>query len=481
MDFREAMTGTPKKQFYKVILGGAVALGVIYFGGLLYFGSHFLPGSKIAGIPVGGMSVKAATEKVKKEAEDYNLTLHFRDGADTQLDQAALGYEFVDNGSVEAAKDMQMPFLWFASALHGSDYRAGVTTSYSSQEIEAAVKQIPQLQTENMTEPESAKLAFEDGSFVVKEPVDGSKLDQQQVLEAVIDAVKTGETELNVDSEGLYVTAPEVGQEELAQQAKVLNETLMAKITYDLPDDKTFVLDGSTMVDWLVKAENGDYYKDDEVWEEHLVNFVADLASKIDTVGDSQNFNATGLGTITIDTGGLTGWLVNQEAEADKLRQELSGGVMNEREPRYLSRGDGTAEDNYGFGDTYVEIDLSRQHLWLYYGGSLMVETDIVSGNMADGHETPAGVFHILDKQTDATLKGDIQMDGSFGYQSAVKYWMPITASGVGLHDASWRWEFGGSIYQYNGSHGCINLPPEVAGQIFNLVDGSLPVIVYYS
>ncbi len=96
--------------------------------------------------------------------------------------------------------------------------------------------------------------------------------------------------------------------------------------------------------------------------------------------------------------------------------------MQTEREPYYLSIGD-DGSGNHGFGSTYVEIDLSRQHLWIYYDGTLMTETDVVSGNMSDGHGTPAGIFRILDKEEDATLKGDMQVDGSFGYQSKVKYW----------------------------------------------------------
>jgi lipoprotein-anchoring transpeptidase ErfK/SrfK len=48
-----------------------------------------------------------------------------------------------------------------------------------------------------------------------------------------------------------------------------------------------------------------------------------------------------------------------------------------------------------------------------------------------------------------------------------------------GLHDASWRDEFGGDIYEEDGSHGCVNLPTSAAATLYDLVDYGTPVIVF--
>ena len=50
---------------------------------------------------------------------------------------------------------------------------------------------------------------------------------------------------------------------------------------------------------------------------------------------------------------------------------------------------------------------------------------------------------------------------------------------GQGLHDADWQPEFGGDVYKTNGSHGCINLPPDQAEVIYNAIDGGYPIILY--
>ena len=99
------------------------------------------------------------------------------------------------------------------------------------------------------------------------------------------------------------------------------------------------------------------------------------------------------------------------------------------------------------------------------------MESDFVSGNVSKGHDTPTGAYGLTYKTTDAVLRGQ-------DYETPVKYWMPF-AGDVGMHDATWRKTFGGSIYKTNGSHGCINLPLSVAEKIYNTIDKGYAVMVY--
>ena len=54
------------------------------------------------------------------------------------------------------------------------------------------------------------------------------------------------------------------------------------------------------------------------------------------------------------------------------------------------------------------------------------------------------------------------------GYASPVKFWVPVKG-GIGIHDASWRKEFGGDIYQTAGSHGCINTPKDKMEELYDM------------
>lgn len=119
--------------------------------------------------------------------------------------------------------------------------------------------------------------------------------------------------------------------------------------------------------------------------------------------------------------------------------------------------------------DTFVIIDLSEQQLWLYDNNNLILTTLVVTGK--DTTPTRIGLFKIKNKERDRYLIGE-------DYQSFVKYWMPFDG-GIGLHDASWRKKFGGTIYQKNGSHGCVNMPSSVTDDIYETVSVGTKVLVH--
>ena len=88
--------------------------------------------------------------------------------------------------------------------------------------------------------------------------------------------------------------------------------------------------------------------------------------------------------------------------------------------------------------------------------------------------------LYLLDYKTkDRDLKGEKLPNGEYSYVSHVDYWMPFYG-GYGFHDASWRSRFGGSIYNYSGSHGCINTPYEKMEQLYERTEIGTPVIMFY-
>ena len=91
---------------------------------------------------------------------------------------------------------------------------------------------------------------------------------------------------------------------------------------------------------------------------------------------------------------------------------------------------------------------------------------------------TPCGFYYVYMKQRERDLKGEIDPEtGEPSYVSHVSYWMPFYY-GYGLHDASWRGSFGGSIYTYSGSHGCVNLPTKSAAKMYEVLEVGTPVYV---
>lgn len=58
--------------------------------------------------------------------------------------------------------------------------------------------------------------------------------------------------------------------------------------------------------------------------------------------------------------------------EVEQILADLKAGKDVEREPVYLTTANSHGEHDYG--DSYVEINLTNQHLFLYKDGKLVVE-----------------------------------------------------------------------------------------------------------
>ena len=132
---------------------------------------------------------------------------------------------------------------------------------------------------------------------------------------------------------------------------------------------------------------------------------------------------------------------------------------------------DDDPEGTTDIGNTYIEIDISEQHLWYIIDNDVFVSTPVVTGNN-NSSDTPTGTYYINNKARSVSLVGA-------DYVSYVDYWMAFIGSSYGIHDASWRSSFGGDIYKGNGSHGCVNTPYDAVKKIYNNVSVGTPVVIH--
>lgn len=146
-------------------------------------------------------------------------------------------------------------------------------------------------------------------------------------------------------------------------------------------------------------------------------------------------------------------------------------------DPANLIEGYSSRVNTTGYPDI-VEVVISEQHVYCYRNNVLYWDSYCVTGCVEKGHRTPEGLFAIQGKARDRYLMGPVNADGVPAWKNWVDYWMPFH-DGCGLHDASWRDKFAGSIYQYAGSHGCVNLPPARVPALFDLVYVGMPVYVH--
>ena len=238
--------------------------------------------------------------------------------------------------------------------------------------------------------------------------------------------------------------------------------------------DTDVVVDKALISTWLAYDDNMQVSLNRDSVREWMRQF----GETYDTVGSTRSIT-TPTGKTTEVSGGTYGWSVDEEAETDALIASIQNGEVISKEPAYeqtaATRG---AQD---WGTTYVEVDLTTQHMWYIVDGSVAMEADVVTGLPTPERETPAGVYSILEMKRNKTLVGETDpATGKPIYETPVDYWMRVTWSGVGFHDANWQAAFGGSRYQTHGSHGCINMRPDQAAALYSMLSVGTPVVMHY-
>ena len=463
------------KKRIAITCGSIVGIvAVAYFGGVIFFQSHFYPGTTINGNSFSLRSVHDAEDYMAEQVAGYTLTLKEKDGGTETISGKDIDISYQESGALEKVKEEQNPFLWPTALWTKSDVTTEVGIEYNEEKLAGFVSMLKCVTSAGQTASENAHPVYDGNQFVIQEEVVGNQVNQETLLQKVKESVSGFNQEMNLETEGCYIT-PAYTKDSPEVQAAVdtMNKYLQSKITYDL-SPKTEVVDKTLISQWLTVDENMQVtFNEDAVRE-----WMREFGSTYDTVGTTRSITTPGGKTVEV-SGGTYGWSIDEETETQNLINSIKNGEVVTREPAYAqTAASHSAQD---WGTTYIEVDLSAQHMWYIVDGSVALETDVVTGLPTADRQTPAGVYYILYTERNATLKGETNPEtGKPIYETPVSYWMPFTWQGHGFHDANWQSSFGGSRYQTNGSHGCVNMPVDQAGNLFSMISAGTPVVIHY-
>ena len=254
----------------------------------------------------------------------------------------------------------------------------------------------------------------------------------------------------------------------------------------DLPDvrieltvgDNKDILDFQKLREIVtVKQENSEYtYNADE---NALKEYTAGLKKKYDNHEAYISFKASDGTEMSLENKSH-GWIFDADYASEMLRKYISNCQSVK-----LNLTDRSKESNkwwirvyydYDYdkkkGSSYAEVSIEQQYMWVYKDGKVVLESGVVTGNPGTESDTPKGAFHIYEKKSPCTLYSP------GNYNTEVSYWMAFVDD-VGFHDAEWQESFGGNTYLSNGSHGCVNLPLDVAEKLYEISYVNMPVYVY--
>lgn len=468
-----------------------VAAGGFYLWGMNSYKDRFLGNTYINGIEVSGKTKAEAYKLVSEQAViPKAITVTKKDGTTFSIKLSEIGYNDNTQNLITQYYTQQNHYSWFSSAMKRTDFTFESKFKYDKAKLEKVLKR-KVLDSQSTKDPEDAYIKKgDDNSYVVVKETTGDAVEEGKIDELysyVENQIDDGSFDVDISKADCY-KKPAITADMLEETCKKLNNLNDIEITFDFIYT-TETLTGDTIMDWITfdedNAEAG-YTVD----EDKAMAYVEDLADKYDTFGKDREFKTTKRGTITISEGqGCYGWWIDQQKTCDLIVDLVEKGESAETEPVYYVNPDSayeytcnkdwrTADKDYG--NTYIEVDLTAQHLWYYKDGKLTMESDIVSGYPSKSRNTPGGVYKLWYKEKGKTLRGSA--DGQ-SYASYVDYWNNVSTIGIGLHDASWQnGNFGGERYKSStwGSHGCINMPLDKAKYVYEKIDMGTPVFMYW-
>lgn len=455
--------------FLTLLILVVLAVIGVYIYGMVYFKDHFFRNTSINGFDASQLTVEEVEAKIADVIKGYSLEIEERGGKTETITAEQIDYHYVSKGEVQTFLDSQKLYEWPLYLKNQIAYTFESSAQYDEDLLRKTIDQLDCLDEKKVTKPQDAYIDFLEGKYQVMPEVEGNQLNKELAVSEILRAVDFGEVKVSLEETGGMYIEPTKRQndEMMAETVKTLNTCISTDLTY-LFGEHTEKVDADRVRGWLSYDNYGNVALDKEV----IRAFVSEMAEKYDTADKPRTFKSHSGEEVTV-SGGSYGWLMDQDVTYDYLVDAIWAGNTGETYAEFAQTA--VSWSNSDLGDSYVEIDMGSQHVWLYIDGEEVVSTDCVTGLASDpSRKTPEGTYTLYYKESPSVLKGE-----NNEYETKVTYWMPFN-EGIGLHDASWRSSFGGNIYQSDGSHGCVNLPPAAAKEIYDRVYDGIPIICYY-
>lgn len=456
-----------------IILSSAGVFVVLLFAGLYYYQStRFNADISINHVKVGGLTAGQALRKLQSAVSKNVVYL----GKKQILNEknTTLGFTNKDLGTLNEALGKQWTFF---PTFHAKNYeltpKSAVPFKNKTMKTELSGKLISM--NKNLKAPKDAQANVENGKMVISKSMQGNQYDVAGVLKEYGQQEYNSEIHLNPVIKKPIKTGSPVFEKVKNQLSKLLQRTVQYKV-----QGKPYAFQGKNIIEKAYASKNNKVeYKIDM---SQIKKKLQEINHNQSTLNKNYTFKTHTVKTISVK-GQSYGWRLHVNAEAIRIKKAFEKGqpsllAYNVYGIGWNVNGVGYhTTSNHGIGNTYVEVSIESQRIWVYRNGELKVTTPVVTGTHTYHEDTPKGVWYIMYKKSPATLKGSEVGDSN--YKVKVKYWAPFTMTGDGLHDASWRSNWSSNAYIKYGSGGCINTPPSIMKKVYDNVQQYEPVVIY--
>ena len=468
-----------------VALAAVVGVLVVLYGvGVAAFSFVFMPNTTLDGRDV---SWKLAADEGSSYAAKVGTyqTQVAGDGLSFSLRGSDIGLAFDQAAYVSGTLAQQDPWTWPLHILGRHEITATSGATFDADKLRSVVQPLVDEFNKGATKPQDATIAYDQATkaYVVKPEVLGDTVNAERYLAEISDALGSLPARIVPTEASLERPSVLSSDSALASAAEAANRFLSANVTLTLGGQTAMQVGRDQVSGWVTLGEDHAATLDQDKMAEWASK---EVASKYDTVGLQRTYTRPDGKVVTVQNSGRNnyGWITNEAQLVSDLSGAIESGSTSTLEIPVRQKAQVVPDANgRDWGGRYIDIDLTEQHVRMYGDdGALVWESDAVTGDHAKGHDTPMGVYQLNNYRASNNVELRGQIDPATNepeYISHVNYWMPFIDNSWALHDADWRSSFGGDIYLTNGSHGCVNLPPDKAAELFGLCKVGDVVVVH--
>ncbi|MGG0186906.1 L,D-transpeptidase family protein [Bacillus rhizoplanae] len=456
---------------WKFITTGVIVMITLLIAGICYYQTtRFNSQVTINDTKVGGLTANQAVKKLKTSELKNKVYV----GQQQILDEEDTQIGFTDEDLPKVKKLLKSQWTFFPSSKEKNYWLIPEKADqYRSETMKKLVEEKLISMNKSLKAPQDAMAKLEQGKVVISKSIDGKQYDVANLLKDYDKQKYKSEIHLNP----VYIQPIKENNPIVKKEEKALQDLLQQTIDYKVQNEvyslkaKDLIKNASMSKDMKVTIDASD-----------IKNKIAEINNSQSTLNKNFTFKTHSGSDISVKGQGY-GWAIDVEKEAKRIQEAFEKGEKSLSASNIYGNGwnnEGIGYEttaNNGIGDTYAEVSIAEQQIWIYKNGQLQVTTNVVTGKHSTNEDTSPGVWYILYKRSPYTLKGSAV--GKPDYSVKVDYWAPFTNSGQGFHDAGWRTNWANNAYLTGGSGGCVNLPPSIAKTVYDSLSTYEPVIVY--
>lgn len=455
-----------------------VVIVVLYIGVSVFFSMHYLPGTVINEVDASWSTAKKVASKVQEAHTNYGLKVT-GDGINLDISSGDIDFSLDPQAYEEGAKKDLPGWTWPVAAFLPRTFSVTEGVLFNQDKLQSTTDATVDAYNKNATMPQDASITYDSSkkTFVAKEEKNGNAISHDLANQTVTQAVKELKNEVTFGEEQIQKPNITMSSNTIDGAIKQANALGDLEIPLMVKESKAATIDSELIRSWLSLDKDGNVVANADWVADWAINT---LAKKVNTVGTQRTYTRASDGKRVQVFGGTYGWEIDPQALTVKVCEQLAAGSSEPLEIPMKSTAEKYIHNAQDWGPRYVDVDLTEQYVIMFDEDSnIIMQSECVSGNTALNDETVTGVFYLEKKKSPEKLIGlDQDGDGLPDYESDVQYWMPFYG-GYGLHDALWRNYFGENIYQFDGSHGCVNLPYYAAEILYNAIKVGDVVVVH--